>query len=245
MKFYVGYNLWECESCSHVRPAHIPTHVHHAPSDRILSHLRCLRQIVLTGCFCATAEEAQEADYESEIQNLPGAPPSAPVRDQAVGGYHLLLQPPASRLPLQLPPAHLPQTFFFFCTVLGDRFVLVYEINLCVLQRKQKVSIFTGLCGYCGPASTRTCQGLHRVFIAEKLQCGLRHSSCKPPGKRSERKMLKEDWGMRTESQHWHVAAWQRARCGQWRCIIGRARSVRRWPTLCHRSDPLPPTAPE
>lgn len=102
-------------------------------------------------------------------------------------------QPPASHLPLQLPPAHLPQTLCFFCTVLADHFVLVYEINLCLLQRKQKVSIFTGFCDYCGPGSTRTCQGPHTIFIAEKLGCGLRHSSCEPPQKQSERKTLKED----------------------------------------------------
>lgn len=158
-------------------------------------------EIIQTGCFCATTGEAQEGDYESESQNLPGALPSAPGREQAVGEYLLLLQAASSHPPsppaVSYPPA---QTIFFFCTLLGDHFVLLYDINLCVLQRKQKLSIFTGFCGYCRAASTSTWEGLHTVFIAEELQCGLRNRSWKPPGKQSERKTLKEDWGMSTES---------------------------------------------
>lgn len=46
-------------------------------------------------------------------------------------------QPPAILLPLQLSPTHLPQTLFFFCTVLGDHFVLLYDIKLCFTKEAE------------------------------------------------------------------------------------------------------------
>lgn len=58
----------------------------------------------------------------------------------------------------------------------SDPFLLAYEKYLCLLQKKQKLSCFTGVCGYCGAASMSAFQGLQPVYIAEKLQCGLRHS---------------------------------------------------------------------
>ena len=49
---------------------------------------------------------------------------------------------------LQLSPVCLPYTVFFFCAILDDHFVCIYEINQCILQQKQKLSIFTGICIY-------------------------------------------------------------------------------------------------
>lgn len=69
-------------------------------------------EIIQTGYSCATTEEAQEADYELESQNLPGALPSALGREQAVREYCLLLQPASDQHPsppaVSYPPATDP-----------------------------------------------------------------------------------------------------------------------------------------
>lgn len=43
-KCYVRYNLSECDSCSHIRLAHISMHAHNVPSNRIPCHSCCLMQ---------------------------------------------------------------------------------------------------------------------------------------------------------------------------------------------------------
>lgn len=165
-------------------------------------HTVSCRDIIQTGYFHATTGEAQEADYESESWNLPGAVPSALGREQPVGEYHLLLQPASSQPPsspaVSCPPATDPllllhSTRWSFCLCLWNK-------SAHFTKEAETVYFYWGLW------LLRGSKYKHAVFIAEKLQCGLRHSGWKPPGKQSERKMLKEDRGMRTESQHWHGA---------------------------------------
>lgn len=59
------------------------THITRLATEFPAIHAVSCREIIQTGCFRATTGEAQEADDESESQNLPGALPSAPGREQA------------------------------------------------------------------------------------------------------------------------------------------------------------------
>lgn len=115
-------------------------HSMHLGTEIPAIHTDSCREILQTAYFCATSGKAQKAGHRSESRNLPGALPFAPGREQAVGVYHLLLQPasfPSSCLPFT---GHRP---YYSFAVLGDCFILAYETSLCVF-RKQKSSCFTG-----------------------------------------------------------------------------------------------------
>lgn len=128
-----------------------------------------------------------------------------------------------------------------FCTILYDHFVLIYEIN-CNLWKLwnnfivevETLNIYWGLFTvYCintvysiNTVYCREKKTTKLVFIAEKLQCVLRHSDWKPHGKKSEGKCWRKMG--KTESQHWHNAPWKRMRCRQPRHMIGWAWSVMR-----------------
>lgn len=149
---------------SHIRLAH--THTTRPATELPAIYAVSCREMIQTGYFCATAGEAQEADYKSELKS---AWSSSFCSQQRAGCQRTLpavsSRSPASLLPLQLTPTHLPQTLFFSCTVLSDHFVLVYEINLCILQGKQKLSGFVGFCGYWGTASTSACRSCTQSLL--------------------------------------------------------------------------------
>lgn len=111
------------------------------------------RKIFLTRDFYTTTGEAQEADYES-VKICPELFLLLCEGSRLLGNTAgCSSQPPASLLSLQLSPIYLPHNthtpffffFFFFCTVLGD----ILSLCLCILQMKQKLTIFIGVCSYC------------------------------------------------------------------------------------------------
>lgn len=121
--------------------------------------------------FLSTSGEAQKAEHQSESQNLPGALPFAPGREQAVGVYHLLLQPASFPSSCLLFTCH--RAYYSFA-ILGDHFALSYETNPCVFQKKQKLSCFTGVCGYCGAASMSAFQALQSVCVCREITTWLK-----------------------------------------------------------------------
>ncbi|NXR33667.1 CNTP2 protein, partial [Zosterops hypoxanthus] len=93
-KCYVRYNLSECLLLPHQPGTQNPTGTACTWGTEIPAMQRdSCREILQTAYFCATSGEAQKAEHQSESRNLPGALPFAPGRKQAVGVYHLLLQP--------------------------------------------------------------------------------------------------------------------------------------------------------
>lgn len=129
------------------------------------------REILQTAYFCATSGEAQKAEHQSESRNLPGALPFAPGREQAVGAHHLLLQPASFPSSCLLFTCH--RAYYSFA-ILGDHFALAYETNPCVFRKKQKLSCFTGVCGYCGAASTSAFQALQSVCVCREITTWLK-----------------------------------------------------------------------
>lgn len=111
-------------------------------------------EIILVGCFQATAGEAQEADYESESRSLLWAFPSALGRKQVFQEYCLLLWP-ASRRTLAvscLPAIYclflLCNTRWSFCLYLWNKSVhfigevenlyFYWDLYLLFVARKKK-----------------------------------------------------------------------------------------------------------
>lgn len=155
----------------------VPTHALHAPSNRICCHSHSLTQRSSTQHTSVDKSKKQIINLRGKIclDIFPSAPEGSRLLENTAC---FSSQPPASLFPLQLSSTHLPQILFFFCTVLSDHFVLVYEIDLCVYEGCRNSLFLMGfvICRCCGAGSTSTCQGLHTVFITDKLQCGLRHA---------------------------------------------------------------------
>ena len=187
-------------------------------------------EIILVGCFQATAGEAQEADYESESQSLLWAFPSALGRKQVFQEYCLLLWP-ASRRTLAvscLPAIYclfiLCNTRWSFCLYLWNKSVhfigevetlyFYWDLYLLFVARKKK------------KRKEKKRKKKKTLSLLQRNCNVLRHSGWKPHGKMSKGKWWRKMGN--TESHHWHNASWKRVRCGQLRHVIGRACSVMR-----------------
>lgn len=199
-------------------------HTMHPGTEIPAIHADSCREILQTGYFCATSGEAQKAVYESESWSLPGALPSGPEREQAVGVYHLLLQSASFPSSCLLFACHRPYSSFAQWSFSP----CLWKISVPFTKEAETLLFYWGLWLLWG--SRHECfSGVAASLYCREVTTWFETQLLKATRKAEWKQILKEDWRMSTESQHWHGALCQRLGCTQSGCITGRARSVRRW----------------